>query len=242
MCKIKTTLIISILFMIVGCRPVQRLTANPKTASLELGMVGNRTNTLTENELAVFGTLRFFDKVRLRVTLRPFRKSDLKAYKRFKGQRELPYSVNYVDSLPQKPEYATLQLMDKTRVIESINNATNLPLRNNTKTNTESVILTGLDLVMSQERIGQLKKAEALFLVSGKDGVPYLQVVVSNDKINIPFSETVTLSYEVSGFCWGLDKYSKPEIMGLRSPNAGCSGNLERRASKLNMNEKYFKF
>lgn len=235
-------LIFGITVVLTACRPVQRLTAAPGRASLELGMVGTAPNALLENGFSVFGIPKISRPIRLRATLRPFKKRDHRAYRRLRDQRDLSFSIPFVDSIADGADYVTLEIVDRAALIDALNNETNSSLRNMIMKDRGSLILTGVDLVLSRQNVAELRAARGIFLEGGADGIPSLLLKGDGDETVIPLSQTLTLSHFTMGFCWGLDPYGRPAIRSLKGPNESCGGGLEGRASELGRTENYLKF
>ncbi|RXG11387.1 hypothetical protein DSM03_11724 [Leeuwenhoekiella aestuarii] len=233
-------LLISVL--VISCTTYERILATPQAAPVELGMIGDLDATVTTKEFQTIGIPQLNQKIRLTPVFRTFNAMDFKAYKKLKGQQSLGFTVNYVDSLPVKPQYIRLKIQDQIAVLDELNATRNENLKNQILTNTSADVVTQVDWVLSETFINQMKAADAIFLSQNTNGIPLI-VISKNDQVSeIRFSEGLVLSYEVSQFCWGLNKRNEPELMAISKPGESCNGDLKRNGNRLKKSKNLFNY
>lgn len=246
MFRIKSTrvaiLAIFVIAFTTSCTTYERILATPQSTPVELGMIGDLDATLTTKEFQTIGLPSLAYKIRLQPVFKSFNTLDYKAYTKLKKQEALGFEVNYVDSLPNKPEYVRLRLQDKSTLLSELNSAKNETLRNQILNNKGADIVTQIDWVISEMNIQQLKAANAIYLSQNMNAVPIILISKDDQITELRFSDGVVLSYDVSQFCWGFNYKNEPELMAISEKGSSCTGALKRNGTKLKKEKNLFNY
>jgi hypothetical protein len=150
-------------------------------------------------------------------------------------------SIPYVDSLPYKPKYLRLQLLDKIALTGLLNSESNLGARTYLEKNEDYKMVTTLDVVTTDALMPLLLGAETVLLQQDEFKNPYLQLIGSKSEVNLTFFQVQVFNYELSGFCWGENKYYRKEIQALVDTGESCPKGTFAKASKATSDRDYLK-
>ncbi len=227
---------------IYSCTTYERILATPQSTLVELGMIGDLDATVTTKEFQTFGIPQLDGKIRLSPVFKTFNGLDYKAYKKLRKQEALGFEIQYVDSLPNKPQYLRLELQDQVGFLTELNAEKNAELKEQILTNPDADIITRIDWVVSEAAIARIKAADAVFLGQNYQRIPRIILSKNNQLTEILFSEGLMLSYEVSQFCWGLDSRNEPKLMAFVEKGKPCIGELKHNGNKLKKEKNLFSY
>ena len=233
---------IVLLAFLISCTTYERILATPQATPVELAMIGDLDATLTTKHFQALGIPKLEDKIRLQPIFKTFNALDYKAYQKLKNQQVLEFTVNYVDSLPDKPQYLRLKIQDQTALLAALNAPQNERLKNQILTNTSADLVTQIDWVLSESNIQRIKAADAVFLSQNTSGIPILLINTNDQVTELRFSKGLVLSYEVSQFCWGLNARNEPQLMAISAHGKACNGDLKRNGNRLKKDKNLFSY
>nr|WP_299067278.1 hypothetical protein [uncultured Allomuricauda sp.] len=172
----------------------------------------------------------------------PFNRTSYYSYAKFMEQAGKINSVSYNDSLPYKPKYLRLQLLDRLGLTQLLNNEQHDDLRSYIANDDGYKLVTGLNITVPEVEMPGFLQAEALQLQ--KDAYDNIILVVINGEFekHYFFSELHVFDYQYSNFCWGEDQYHNMIIENLISEDQKCPKGTYLKASKVNGDRSYLKF
>lgn len=227
---------------IYSCTTYERILATPQSTPVELGMIGDLDATVTTKEFQTIGIPQLNGKIRLTPVFKTFNGLDYKAYKKLRKQEALGFEIQYVDSLPNKPQYVRLELQDQVGFLTELNTEKNSELKDQILTNPGADVIIRIDWVVSEMDIERIKAADAIFLGQNYQRIPRIILSKNNQLTEILFSEGLVLSYEVSQFCWGLDSRNEPKLMAIVEKGKPCTGALKHNGTRLKKEKKLFSY
>ncbi|KQC29382.1 hypothetical protein [Flagellimonas eckloniae] len=172
----------------------------------------------------------------------PFNKTSYYSYAKYMEQAGKINSISYNDSLPYKPKYLRLQLLDMLGLTQLLNNEQHDDLRSYISNDDGYKMVTGLNITVPEVEMPGFLQAEAIQLQ--KDAYDNIILVVINGEFekHYFFSELHVFDYQYANFCWGEDQYHNMIIENLISEGQKCPKGTYLKASKVNDNRSYLKF
>ncbi len=172
----------------------------------------------------------------------PFNRTSYYSYAKFMEQAGKINSISYNDSLPYKPKYLRLQLLDKLGLTNLLNADSHKTLRSYISNDDGYKLVTGLNITVPETEMPSFLQAEAIQLQ--KDEYDNIVLVVINGELerHYFFSELHVFGYLYSNFCWGEDRYHNMIIENLISEGQKCPKGTYLKASKVNGDRSYLKF
>lgn len=231
--------------LIVSCNVLpKKRTLHLASSPIELGVVGRQNYSLQKRAYRVFGIPNFKNKIKISAVIRSFDKTTYKRYLKSIKETTNENTVNYIDSIVQKPTFVELQIIDKVGVINTINRG-NTDIYNYIKSNYKSSLVSKIRVVVTPSNLEKIKKANAFYLQTLQGKEQYLMMYEDGklvDKIN--FYGMVTFGYELSSFCWELTDRKKLKVSALLKEGQNCNENSNRNPNKLleELTESKFKF
>lgn len=180
--------------------------------------------------------------LQIRVQQLPFNKASYAAYSKYMQKASKINSIAYVDSLPYKPKYLRLQVLDKIKLVQLLNSDENKNVRSYLAHNDTYKLVTQWDITMPDNQMVQLLEADAVFLKTDHRKKTQLTFMHGSKKQEVNLSEIEVFSYGFSSFCWGEDRYHNRRIENLLSGNAKCPKGTFKKASKVVADKSYLKF
>ncbi|MBC9794705.1 hypothetical protein [Sinomicrobium weinanense] len=232
------------LFLIVlltGCKSVsvnnqfQRTTTEP----LELGVIGLHEDYYPNDRFSTTTVPELQHKIRVKAIKNTFNKKKFNAY--LKASPENRMQLQYIDSLPDKPEYISLQLIDNVTHVEELNKDKNLV--DYLKSQTDAYMVTSVAAVLQGMQLQSVTMAESVFLVYDKDLKKYALEINNRDRTTsrIRMEDMEVFAYGLSFFCWGENKRHRVVIRNIIEENHPCPEDTRKRASKVKKKVNYFK-
>ena len=164
-------------------------------------------------------------------TVKDFTRTTFHKYEELDPQNSA--QLNYVDSLDNKPSYIVLEIMDKVRYQEELLSEVNEAIVNYIKIQKDARIVTKLQMTIPLQLLNTIQQAEILFLVNEKEKQYHLELVRNNQIIaTIDFNEGEIFGYELSRFCWGVDRRNQIVPNGIVDGNQSCASDSYKSAAK----------
>lgn len=233
----------SFLFIVlfISCKSItvnnqfQRTTTEP----LELGVIGLHEDYYPNDRFSMTTVPELDKKIRVKVVKNTFNKRKFNAY--LKASPENRMQLQYVDSLPDKPEYVSLQLIDNVTHVEELNKDKSLV--DYLKPRTDAFMVTSVAAALQGIQLQSVATAESVFLVYDKELKKYYLEVNKRDKTtaSIRMEDMEVFSYGLSFFCWAEDQRRRVVIGDIIEEHHSCPGDTEKKASEVKKKVNYFK-
>lgn len=147
------------------------------------------------------------------------------------------------DSLQQHSQdstHVTLEILDKLRVINEINN--NTTLLNYLRETNKNRLVSEVRITFPKPILDQLLAAEEVYLIQNRQKTLSLELRTGNRKTGqVEFSEGTILNFQTSEFCWGQNERRKIEVFDLVPTGAECSSTTYKSVKKVRKKNE-FKF
>ncbi len=172
----------------------------------------------------------------------PFNRTSYYSYAKFMEQAGKINSISYNDSLPYKPKYLRLQLLDKLGLTNLLNAEPHKALRSYISNDDGYKLVTGLNITVPETEMPSFLQAEAIQLQKDEYDNIILVIISGELERHYFFSELHVFDYQYSNFCWGEDRYHNMIIENLISEGQKCPKGTYLKASKVNGDRSYLKF
>lgn len=225
----------------IGCKSVtvnnqlQRTT----TAPVELGTIGLHEDYYPYDRFTITTTPKLDRKVRVKAVKHTFNKRKFNAY-----ENTSPYNrmqLQYIDSLPDKPEYIALELIDHVNHTAMLNEDPDL--LDYLKTRTGAFMVTSVAAALHGVHVQAISNAESVFLVYDPDISKYYLEINNRDKtiLKVRMEDMDIFAYGLSFFCWGENPRHRLEIKDIVEEDQRCPDGTYKKASKVKKKVNYFK-
>lgn len=224
----KNSFIVFLLVVLSACQSTQikNNTYKISDTSPELGSIGqSKMGYMASNEFEVKTLPKLENKIRLAIEIVPFNKKVYKVYAAKAKYNQDQLKVAYVDSLPKKPELATIKLLDVVQFVNELNADYNQDVFKFISTTKHSKVVTNLVYSFSPEEINKIKQADAFYLTNFQDskyGISLYKLGKKTDMLFINSSNVV--AYRLSTFCWGATDRGQSYIADMVEGDGGCKG------------------
>ncbi|MGX1931304.1 hypothetical protein [Flagellimonas sp. 2504JD4-2] len=183
-----------------------------------------------------------WSELKVDVQQMPFNRQSYTDYAKHMQQAAKINTISYNDSLPYKPKYLRLQLLDQFGLAQLLNQDKHDALRSYISNDDSYKMVTGLNVTVPEIEMPGFLQAEAIQLQKDKYGNIVLFVINGERKKQYFFSELQVFGYQYAHFCWGEDQYHNMIIENLVSEGQKCPKGTYLKASKVNGDKAYLKF
>lgn len=197
----------------------------------ELGSIGqSKLGYKANNEFEVKTLPKIENNIRVAIEIVPFNRKMFKIYSAKAKYNQDQLKVAYVDSLPKKPELATIKLLDVVQFVNELNadyNAAVFKFISNTK---KSKVVTNLVFCFSPEEIYKIKQADAFYLTNYQDSKYAISLYKLGKKIDTLFlNSSNVVAYRLSTFCWGETDRGQWYIADMIEGGNKCKGKSKNK-------------
>jgi len=231
--RMKKLFLLLLVAVFAGCQTAKIKNTQYKIseAVTELGSIGHADSyNNTKNDFTTHALPVLENKIRLEVQVLPFDKNINKIYLTKVKSNPAAIKVNYVDSLPQKPEFVTISIMDANAFAGELNAPHNKSIFTFLKDTKKAVAVTSLALVLPEPELAKLKQADAFYLAQDREKKFSMALYSQGKKTEvIDISKGLTLAYTISKFCWAVNDKDQPYIGDIVKDDKTCRGRTTER-------------
>lgn len=225
--------------VIFSCNPLKKA-PSAESQLPSIAVIGKKDNSLLHTNFKPVGEPHLSKAIALSVRAIPFNKAKFKTYQNLKTQKGENTFVTYVDSQPIKPKYLYFEIKDKIGLKTVLNGNANAEVRSYLTKDTDCQIVSGVSIYIDEMEADSFLLAEGLFLVTDTNGMLRMELINGNQKQYVNLSKNEIFEYDLMGFCWGENKYGKPQIETLHS-GGNCPDGTEKDAQKLDDLQSFLK-
>ena len=203
-------------------------TSNSKT---ELGALGEAKSLGDlKNNFTITAYPKIEEKIKLEVAIMPFNKKVNKIYQSKAKFNQKQSKINYVDSLPIKPEMVGIKISDITSLVNDLNTSANTKELNFIKNNERTTIVTSVLVVLNIAEIEKLRNADTYYLVQSDIAKHTIALYKQGKKVDfIDLSSSTIIGYTIGKFCWFENDRGKWQIGDIVQKGNSCKGNTYRK-------------
>lgn len=229
----KNSFFILLLTALVACQSTKVKNNNYKVSDTapELGSIGqSKMGYKTNNEFEVKTLPKLENPIRIAVEIVPFNRKMFKIYSAKAKYNQDQLKVSYVDSLPKKPELATIKLLDVVQFVNELNADYNKDVFKFLTNAQDSEVVTNLVFCFSPEEISKIKQADTFYLTNYQDSKYAISLYKLGKKTDTLFINSLNIvAYRLSTFCWGETDRGQWYIADLTEGDNKCIGKTKSK-------------
>ena len=200
-------------------------------STVELGCIGTASSfSKLKNDFITHTFPVLENKIRLDIQQVPFNKNINKIYTSKIKENQLPNTVSYIDSLPEKPKFVTITLMDYAGIINELNTSYNKNSYNYLKDTGKGSIITSIAIVLPEAELTKLKLADTYYLINEQTAKYNILLYKDGKKIDfINLQSSTVLAYTVGKFCWAINERHNWYIGDIVNDSGSCAGDTHKK-------------
>lgn len=213
----------------------------PTTGFVELGTIGKTKHGLLNKDNIQETVPVYKQKIRVGVSILPFNKANFNKFKRAASHQNSKVTVTYIDSLPNKPKFVQLQIIDKVQVLKELNANYNEAVRGYLQNSAHNELIMNVSAYFDAIDLSNLSQAEEVYLLNNKPK-KYVLELVKNGKpfAQIDLSKAVTFGYTTASFCWKKEQ-GVISLANLVNNGESCAKDTYKKVARLDKKVNYFK-
>lgn len=222
-----------ILISIASCQTikVKENTFKATDSNIELGALGEAKSIAgLKNNFTITAYPKIEEKIKLEVAIVPFTKQTNKVYQEKAKFNQKQTKINYVDSLPIKPEMVSIKISDIANLVTELNTEKNKDSFSFIKNNERTSMITSVLISLSSVEIDKLRQADTYYLVQTDVSKYNIALYKLGKKIDtVDISTATILGYGVGKFCWFENDRGKWLIGDIVQTGNSCKGNTYKK-------------
>ena len=207
----------------------------------ELGALAKRSRTMFYKASEQVGMPKW-DQLKVTPHKLPFNNESYLTYAKAMQRAGTINTIPYNDSLKYKPKYVRLQLLDKIRMTQLLNEPENKEVMGYLEKDGEIKLVVSIDIAPVEEDIDKLMQADGLLLKPNELGREELVVVSGQEEYGYKLDEFIVFNYTLATFCWGEDRYHNVRIENIVADDQACPKGTYSKPSKVHKNSRGLKF
>jgi len=240
----KNSFFVLLLVVFAGCQSTKIKNECYKVApsSPELGSIGQSKSLFNlKNEFEERTLTKLENKIRLAIEVVPFNKKLNKIYTAKAKFNQNQSKINYVDSLPTKPELVTIRLQDVTGIVEELNAPHNASVFRLLVDTQKYKMVSGIAVSLTETEIAKIREADTYYLTQSLANKYGIDLYKLGKRINtLVINSNSVLGYQSSSFCWGISEKGNWYIADIAERNTSCKGKTYSKIKKKKKAKKLF--
>lgn len=206
-----------------------------------LGDIVQENSGFLNKDLRPIGRPSIERPIALSVREIPFTKKKFKEYSAMKKGKGQESGMAFIDSLPIKPKYISLEISDRIALKAQLNEIYNKEVLAYLSTDADYRVVTGISAIGNPSVMDRLIAADGIFLVEGRNGILYIELFKDDKRTTLALSDLEVFGYERAGLCWETDRYGNGRVGSIVNEGDPCPRGTERKAHKLDRTKHYLK-
>ncbi len=196
-------------------------------SKIELGALGEAKSIGDlKNSFTISAYPIIDEKIKLDIAILPFTKKANKIYQSKEKFNQKQSKINYVDSLPIKPEMVIIKISDIASLVDDLNSSANAKELNFIKNNERTTIVTSVLVVLNNTEIEKLRNADTHYFVQSDIAKHTIALYKQGKKVDsIDLTSSTILGYTIGKFCWFENEKGKWQIGDIVQKGNSCKGN-----------------
>lgn len=226
-------LLLFVLFTACKTIEIKEETYKVSNTSPEIGSVGqSKSMSNIHNDFKVKTFPELHNNIRVAIEAVPFNNKLYGIYKKKRKFNQKQSQLNYVDSLPSKPELITIRLIDVVGFVKELNADYNDNVYTYIKDSESSKIVTSIAVSFSDDEIEKMRQADTYYLSNSQNSKYTLSLYKLGKKIEtIHINPQSILAYRLSTICWAISEKKHWHIADI-SESHDCEGQTKEKIPK----------
>ena len=212
------------------------------TQQLSLGSIGKDNDLTFQKEFINTAIPTYKKPIKVSVSAIPFSKRTYKAFTKAKALQSADITINYIDSIANRPMYVQLQIADKVTMINALNNQENKAVKDYLSHNSNANVLTSISLALNQQDLENITKADAVFLIENAPKTYALQLYNNTKTHVILFNQSIVFAYKASNCCWEENDKHQRNIVDIVKEKSSCPDKTYKTAKRAKKKIHYYRF
>lgn len=211
-------------------------------AFVELGAIGHSKTFFLDKDFSSRTYPKLQNKIRLEVQVLPFTKELYKKYNAKAEFNQQQKKIEYIDSVSVKPEFVTIRFLDIQGYVSELNEEYNAASRDFIKASGKGSLVSAIALAVEPEDIINIRAADAFYLINKQDHKYELALFSGGKQIStMDLKSADTFGYQISNFCWILNKKGRWEVADITPHSKNCKGTMTSVATEKKASKNLFK-
>lgn len=208
----------------------------------ELGSIGQSKSLFDlQNEFEERTLPKLENKIRVAIEVVPYTKKLNKIYIAKAKYNQKQSQINYVDSLPNKPELITIRLQDVTGIVEELNAPHNAAVFRLLVDTQKYKMVSGIAVSLAETEIAKIREADTYYLTHSQENKYDIALYKLGKKTNsLAINAENILGYQSSSFCWGISEKGNWYIADMVTGNTNCKGKTNSKIQKKKKSKALF--
>jgi len=237
-------LILSIFFF-TSCKTIsiQNESHTKIDQNIQLGTVGEQKDFILEQDYNQTAIPKYKKVVKVQIDVIDFNKQSFKSFLKAKKSQSKTITVNYLDSLDQKPQYLKLEIADRVTILNALNHKENKDVFQFLENKKEAHLVTSIALALNKSDIEAIYKADEVFLeMVSKKSYGLITYINKEARQTILFNQGVVFAYQTSSCCWKQNDKYQLEIVDLVEGSDMCPNKTYKSSKRAIKEIDYYDF
>lgn len=222
-----------LLIVVVSCKTIHVKEQSYKTSNskIELGALGEAKSIADlKNNFIITAYPIIEEKIKLEVAIVPFTKKANIIYQSKEKFNQKQSKINYVDSLPIKPEMVSIKISDIASLVNDLDASANAKALAFIKNNERTTIVASVLVVFNIAEIEKLRNADTYYLVQSDIAKHTIALYKQGKKVDsIDLTSSTIIGYTIGKFCWFENEKGKWQIGDIVQKGSSCKGNTYKK-------------
>lgn len=234
-----------VLLLLVSCKSadINKEAHRITSQNLQLGTVGEQKDFILEQDYNQTAIPKYKRPIKVQINVKDFHKQSFKAFLKAEKSQPKAVTVNYLDSLDQKPQYLKIEIADRVPILNALNNKDNADVFQFLENKKEAHLVTSIALALNKSDIEAINNADEVFLeMVGKKSYGLKTYIKNKEQDTILFNQGVVFAYQTSNFCWKQNDKNQIEIVDLVESKDKCTNRTYKSSKRAIKKIDYYDF
>ena len=239
----RNNIFLGLLLVLSACQTakIKNDTYKVSATAVELGSIGEAKSLLNlQNDFKIRTLPKLENEIRLSIDIVPFNKKLARIYDSKSTFNQGQSKIDYVDSIPVKPELAIVKILDVTGFVGELNAVYNKDVSELLFNTRKLQIVSSILIVFSNEDLNKIRQADAYYLNNNQDRKYTISLYKQGKKTETLDTATGTIiGQKFNKFCWSEGLKGKLYIADMTDDY--CSGATKPRPKKRKISKNLYK-
>lgn len=231
----KLVCVIAIIIINTSCQTLslKENTFIVSDSNVELGAMGKLKSSIgMKSNFSTYAYPKIEGKIKLELSIVPFTEKANKLYQAKAIYNQQQEKINYMDSLPVKPEMVSVKILDRAALVAELNTENNAKEFKYIQNNKATSIVTSILISLSNIEIARVRQADTYYLIQTDVAKYNIALYKLGKKVELlDISNSTVLGYNVGEFCWFENDRGKWQI-GDIIEKGSCQGNTHKNVKR----------
>jgi len=241
----KISILVVFIFCFTSCKTISiQKEAHTKTEhNITLGVVGEDKQFVLKQDYNHTAIPEYENGIKVQVSNMDFNKTSFKAFTQSKMYQSKNVSVNYIDTISNKPKYLKLEIADRVGVLNALNSKENTDVFQFLENKKAAHLVTSITMALNESDLAEIENADEVYLeMVGKKSYSLKTYKNEKEQSSILFNQGIVFAYQTSNFCWKQNDKYQLEIVDLVEGNDKCPNRTYKSSKRAIKKIDYYDF